>query len=215
MTTPPTRIALGRHGETDWNRRHRIQGMTDIPLNDTGREQARATGRLLARRNWDRVFASPLSRALETAAIIADELGLPEPEVVQALAERDYGAAEGMSFAEIDRTYGRNGDVPGQEPRAAVMARVIPALHDLAARYPGAALLAVSHGGAIRSAMMSADPGSSHGVITNGSVHSFELREGGLRLVAFDDPLDEVSSQLGESLDAQNAVEARDDEGAA
>jgi len=53
-------LYLVRHGETDWNRARRIQGSTDIPLNDTGRGQAAATGRLLARRDWDAIYSSPL-----------------------------------------------------------------------------------------------------------------------------------------------------------
>lgn len=206
-----THLSLIRHGETEWNRQHRIQGRTDIPLNETGREQARATGRMLARRSWDRVFASPLSRALETATIIATELALPAPEPVEAFVERDYGDAEGMSYQQIDARYGRFGDVPGQESREAVMRRVVPALRELAERHEGESLLIVSHGGAIRSVLMAVDPDSAHGRITNGSVHSFELRNGELRLVAFDDPLDELTAQLGEPLDDQNAVEAREE----
>ena len=83
-----TELYLVRHGETDWNRQHRIQGLTDIPLNETGRAQARATGRLLSRRSFDGIYASPLDRAMETARIIADELGLPAPEPVEGLVER-------------------------------------------------------------------------------------------------------------------------------
>ncbi len=76
-----TDLYLVRHGETEWNRLRRIQGLTDIPLNDTGREQARRTGMLLTRRPIARVYASPLGRARETAEIIARELGLAEPEL--------------------------------------------------------------------------------------------------------------------------------------
>ena len=50
-----TELYLVRHGETDWNAARRIQGRTDIPLNDTGRDQARQAGELLARRRWDAV----------------------------------------------------------------------------------------------------------------------------------------------------------------
>ena len=68
----------------------------------------------------------------------------------------------------------------------------------------------VSHGGAIRSVLSAADPDGAHGMITNGSIHSFRLDDDDvLRLIAFDDRISQ------DPLDAQNAVEARDDEGAA
>jgi uncharacterized phosphatase len=201
-----TELYLVRHGETDWNQQRRIQGLTDIPLNDTGREQARATGRLLARRRWDGVYASPLSRALETAAIIADELGLPAPQPVPALVERNYGEAEGLNFLEIERRYPDRGSVPGQESREDVVDRVLPALRDLAREHPDQALVVVSHGGAIRSVLTAVNPRFSHGMITNGSVHSFRIGpDSELELIEFDDPI------ALDGLDEQNAVEAREE----
>ncbi|HEV7742667.1 MAG TPA: histidine phosphatase family protein [Pseudolysinimonas sp.] len=200
-----TELYLVRHGETDWNQQRRIQGLTDIPLNDTGREQARATGRLLARRRWDAVFSSPLRRALETAEIIAEELGLPAPATVDALVERNYGDAEGMNFLDIERKYPDRGSVPGQESREEVVARVLPALHELAAAHPDQRLVVVSHGGAIRAVLTAVDPHYTHGMITNGSVHSFEFGDDVLKLIEFDDPI------AVDSLDEQNAVEAREE----
>lgn len=200
-----TQLFLVRHGETDWNRQRRIQGRTDIPLNETGREQARVTGRRLAFRSWDGLLASPLSRARETAAIIGEEVGLGEPDAVPALVERDYGEAEGMDWLEIERRFPSGTVVPGRETRADVANRVVPALMDIAASRPDAALIVVSHGGAIRAVLDRVDPATEYGPITNGSVHSFELVGGELRLIAFDDP-------LGSSLDEQNAIEAREDE---
>jgi len=205
-----TLLSLVRHGETDWNLRRRIQGLTDIPLNDTGREQARAAGRLLARRSWDLVYTSPLSRALETAQIIAGELGLPEPVLLPAVVERDYGEAEGLDFDEIERRYPGRGSIPGQETREQVRDRVLPALRALAVEHEDAAVLVVSHGGAIRAALTAVDPGQSHGVIRNGSIHSFQVTAGELRLLAFDDPL-EASPATAHDLDEQNAVEAREE----
>lgn len=206
-----TELYLVRHGETDWNRQHRIQGLTDIPLNATGRKQARAAGKLLSRRPWDHIYASPLSRALETASIIAGEVGLGEPSAVDALVERNYGEAEGLNFVEIDRKYPNRSEVPGQESRTAVIERVVPALETLATAHPGESLIVVSHGGAIRAMLMAADPAGTHGMITNGSVHSFRFEDGALRLIRFDDPIEVVSKRRGGDIDEQNAVEARED----
>lgn len=202
-------LYLVRHGETDWNRQHLIQGRTDIPLNDTGRQQARATGRLLARRSWDAVVASPLSRAFETASIIADELGLPVPTTDDALVERNYGEAEGLDWDEVQRLFPGETPVPGRESHGDVAARALPALMAIAEAHPDEAVLVVSHGGVIRSVIGAVDPGNAHGSITNGSVHSFEYLDGEFRLIAFDDPIQEETA-AGEDLTAQNLVEARD-----
>ncbi|CAN5499181.1 hypothetical protein BH10ACT6_BH10ACT6_06870 [soil metagenome] len=207
-----TELYLVRHGETDWNRRRRIQGLTDIPLNDTGRAQALATGRLLARRGWDAVFASPLSRARETAEIIARELGLPEPTLLDEIVERNYGEAEGLDWKQVETRFPHGASVFGRESREEVGARVVPALIRLAGERPGQSLVIVTHGGAIRAVLSEVEPSASHGMITNGSVHSFRIEDGALQLIAFDDPI-EVES-IGEDcgdLDEQNAVEALED----
>lgn len=207
-----TDLYLVRHGETDWNRQRRIQGLTDIPLNETGRAQARATGMLLTRRRWDAIFSSPLDRARETASIIAAEVGLAEPTLVDALVERNYGQAEGMDWLEVERRFPHGTVVPGRESREQVGARVIPALMELAAERPGDAVLVVSHGGAIRAVLNEVEPAASHGMITNGSVHSFRVEDGALRLIAFDDPieLESIGEDCGD-LDEQNRVEADED----
>jgi len=209
-----TELYLVRHGETDWNAARRIQGRTDIPLNETGREQARRAGELLARRRWDGLYASPLGRAHETAAIIGERIGIREVVHVEALIERDYGEAEGMAFDEIEALYPEGVRAPGQETREEVAARVVPALLELAARHPGERLLLVSHGGAIRSVLQTVEPHTQHPRITNASVHSFRVDDGGaLRLIAFDDPIEEESIlEPSAELEAQNALEAHEDD---
>jgi len=181
-------------------------------LNETGRAQARATGMLLTRRRWDAIFSSPLSRARETASIIATEVGLGEPTLVDALVERNYGQAEGLDWLEVEARYPRRTVVPGREAREQVAGRVIPALMELATEHPGEALLVVSHGGAIRSVLNRVEPAASHGMITNGSVHSFRLEDGALRLIAFDDPIEveSIGDDCGD-IDEQNRVEADED----
>jgi len=206
-----TTIYLVRHGETDWNRARRIQGSTDIPLNETGRDQAAVTGALLANRQWDGVYASPLARAYETGAIIARELGLPAPEVVPEVAERRYGEAEGLTGDEIDARFPGDTPVPGRETREEVAGRVIPAIVALAERHPGENIVLVSHGGVIRTILNVVAPGDHPEPIRNGSVHSFRHTDGTLDLIAFDDPIEAESLECAtEDIEDQNAVESRE-----
>lgn len=98
-----TTMVLVRHGETDWNAEGRLQGQRDTPLNVTGLQQAAWCGARLARdaMGWQRVVSSPLLRARDTAAIIAEHLGLAQPHLFPDLMERNYGAGEGHTWAEI------------------------------------------------------------------------------------------------------------------
>ncbi len=206
-----TSLYLVRHGETDWNAERRIQGSTDIPLNDIGRAQAATTGALLARRRWDALVSSPLGRANETARIIGAEIGILDVETIAALAERNYGEAEGLDYEQIERMFPGDSPVPGRETHQEVADRVLPALISMATSHPGESLVVVTHGGVIRSVLNVVEPGVAHGRISNGSIHSFELVDGSLELVAFDDPIDEESLECGtESLDEQNAMESRE-----
>ena len=206
-----TRFFLVRHGETEWNRVRRIQGVSDIPLNDTGRAQAAALGDILVGHNFDLIVSSPLSRADETARIIAQLLGMPAPITVPDLIERNYGEAEGSSGADLDRRYPPGTDIPGREDREVVTQRAVRVLHDMAIRHPHADIVAVAHGAVIRSVVDYAAPGLHKEPITNCSVHSFSLVAGTLELVAFDDPMEIASHQLAQDeFEDQNPVEARE-----
>lgn len=209
-----TSLYLVRHGETDWNLARKIQGSTDIALNDTGRTQARATGRLLSRRRWHAVVSSPLSRAAETARIIADELHLPSPTLLDALSERNYGEAEGLTGDELRQRFPEGSAVAGRESREAVAARAIPALVSLAERNLGRSIIVVSHGGVIRSVLSVTGPaeGPHHSAhIPNGSVHSLRYVDARLQLVAFDDPIDDESVIPGSAdFPEQNPMEQRE-----
>ncbi|MFP7760423.1 histidine phosphatase family protein [Marisediminicola sp. LYQ85] len=209
-----TDLYLVRHGETDWNAARRVQGSTDIPLNDTGRAQAARTGRLLARRSWHAVVASPLSRAWETATIIAEAAGAPSPERLDAIVERAYGEAEGLDYLTLDERFPAGIAVPGRESREQVVARALPALTALAAGRPRQRIIVVTHGGVIRALVNTVEPDvrELRGIpITNGSVHSFRFDGGGVRLLEFDDPLELESIDPGaEDFVEQNPVAARD-----
>lgn len=183
-----TFISLVRHGQTDWNLAKRIQGSSDIPLNDTGRAQADATGRALAGGRFDAIYASPLSRALDTARIIAGHVGLGEPETIAAVAERQYGEAEGLTGEQILARWPDGAPVPGRESREQVVARALPALRELGDQHPGENIIVVSHGGVISSLVRHvtdhALPGPGE-LIPNGSVHRFRYLDGELSLDRF------------------------------
>lgn len=209
-----THLYLVRHGETDWNAQRRIQGSTDIPLNDTGRAQATATAELLARRRFDAVVASPLSRAAETGAIIAARLALPDPTTYSGLAERSYGDAEGLTDDQVLAQY-PDDVIPGRESRAALLARVTETLGEVAVRFDGGVVVVATHGAVIRSVVNAAAPGTAdrlHTPIRNGSVHSFrwDPERFHAELVEFDDPIEDVSDAPGKyAFDYQNPLERR------
>jgi len=155
-----------RHGETDWNKQGLMQGHTDIPLNDTGRAQACAAVAALSRlpidRPIDRIVASPLARAYETAEIVNSVL--QKPLVTDAgLKERHFGSMEGVTHMEMDRQRSiwmvdgslaveENGYPcpPAAEPYGVFKARALAAFtRHLAAAEDGNVLF-VAHGGVYR-----------------------------------------------------------------
>lgn len=149
-------LLLIRHGQTDANaaRPPVLQGQGDYPLNATGRSQAAALAERLAARPIDAVYASPLSRAAETAAAIATPRGLTV-EPVADLKEVDVGRWEGLSWDDVlardAATYGAvmkdAGDTPypGGESYPQVAARAVPALLRIAGRHGGGAVAVVAH----------------------------------------------------------------------
>jgi uncharacterized phosphatase len=155
-----TTFALVRHGQTEWNALMRIQGRSDIPLNDTGRGQAIAAVDTLSSSDWDFVVSSPLSRAAETADLIAEGLGLTVTQRLPTLVERDYGLAEGLGAGarlEALREPGGvtgNGGFRGAEAEDDVADRGVDALRILARDFPGARIIVVSHGTLIRLCLM-------------------------------------------------------------
>ena len=146
-----TRVALVRHGETDWNRDRRLQGRTDIPLNEMGRDQAYQVARLLGRSRWSLVLSSPLVRARATAQIISDVTGIPLGEPILELIERSYGRAEGSIVSDA-HTLWPDGCYPDSESMDALAERGDNCVRDISTRHSGGVVL-VSHGALIRGAM--------------------------------------------------------------
>ncbi|PZQ92033.1 MAG: histidine phosphatase family protein [Leifsonia xyli] len=174
-------LAFVRHGQTDWNRDGRFQGSSDIPLNDTGREQARDAERMLEEWSWDAVVSSPLSRARETAEIVAAGLGLPLGPAYPELAERDYGPLEGMSDAEVmarwpDRAY------PGAETLDSVVERCLRGLDRIDADFPDRNVVVVCHGTIMKYTLIRLT-GYPVDVILNGTVSAIERDGDGWRVL--------------------------------
>jgi len=136
-----------RHGETDWNRQGKFQGIQDIPLNEEGRRQART---LAGAWGWpaDTLVSSPLGRARETAQILGATLGLPVEGLFDLLVERDYGQASGLTLEERRLRF-PEGPIPGSETPEAIQARATRFLDMVVDSYPGRSVVAVSHGGFI------------------------------------------------------------------
>lgn len=149
-----TEFVLIRHGETDWNLQGRLQGRTDVPLNDIGREQALQVVDDLRDTGWDVVLASPLQRAWQTAVIITTALGMDESLIITNpdLRERSYGAVEGLTVAERDARYPDH-VWPGAESTPDLNERAGRAMTEFATLYADKRILIVAHGGWIRAAL--------------------------------------------------------------
>lgn len=169
-------LSLIRHGQTDWNAAGRMQGSSDIPLNDTGRQQARDAVSLLGGANWDVIVSSPLKRARETAEIIADALDLQLGRSYDLLKERDYGDGEGLTAEEIDERW-ENSAYPELETLDSVVERGLAALEQIANDYPDKQVIVVCHGTIIRYTLSHlANRGFDH--IVNGSISTVDRVEG-------------------------------------
>lgn len=144
-------IGLIRHGLTDWNAIGKIQGQSDIPLNDVGRMQAEMLGDRLLQESyrWDYCITSTLSRAAETGKIIADKLGIPILEPDHRIRERAYGQVEGLTAAEREGKWGKDWDLLqlGQETDEQLQARALAFMEDIAVQHPDRNVLVISHGG--------------------------------------------------------------------
>lgn len=174
-------FAFIRHGQTDWNRDDKLQGSTDIPLNDTGRAQAHDAVRLLAGQGWQVVVSSPMLRARETAEIIATELGIELGPAYPDFVERDYGELEGGPSSETMARW-PNRDYPGAETLDSVVARGLAGLARVEAEFVDRNVVIVCHGTIIRYTLASLAGFPIEG-IRNGSISTIERVEDGWRVL--------------------------------
>ena len=156
-------VALARHGQTAFNAEGRFQGHLPVPLDATGREQARALAALAAEREWGALWCSPLARARETADVVAAAVGL-EPRPDPRFAETDCGDWTGRAFADVvaEDPEGFEAFVamredfrfPGGESFADQRARVLRGLEEV--RAGALPALVVCHRGVMRLALAAA-----------------------------------------------------------
>lgn len=157
------KILIFRHGQTDWNVAGRMQGHTDIPLNDVGRAQAEKLREFFVREPVEVFFSSDLERAAETARIARGELRVPIIKDAR-LRETNMGLAEGLTVDELVKAWGPEAweqwrslakehvhyRFPQGESRAEQVARLITALEDFLRESNYSKVAVASHGGSIR-----------------------------------------------------------------
>ena len=152
------KILITRYGQTDWNVLGKIQGQTDIELNDNGRQQAKETGELIKNENIDIIITSPLKRAKETAKIINENFNVTIIED-NRLMERNFGKSEGLTkddrrkLKEINPevndvwNYNKNIDFNGMETMQDFCNRIYKFLDEIINKYRYKNILIVTHGG--------------------------------------------------------------------
>jgi probable phosphoglycerate mutase len=145
----PTVLWVIRHGRTRYNAEGRLRGLDDPPLDDVGRLEAAALGRMLADRPLAAVLTSPLSRAVQTATAVADPHGLPVT-VDPDLRDRDYGPWTGAARSAVEARFGTLDNAPGVEPARAVAARMWRACRRALAANSGLTVAVVTHDAGIR-----------------------------------------------------------------
>jgi broad specificity phosphatase PhoE len=158
-----TTFYIVRHGETDWNVQRRVQGHTDIPLNENGEMQAKFFANKLKHIKFDLAFSSDLLRAHRTAKIIALEHKL-EVQTTEILREKKLGKFEGQHYDTVS-TYFKLIDSMDQQQRLKhkivddaesdeeVINRLFTFLKETSILYPGKNILVVTHGAMLRNAL--------------------------------------------------------------
>jgi broad specificity phosphatase PhoE len=148
-----TDLLVVRHGQSEWNAIGRWQGHADPALSELGRRQAAVAAASVGA--VDGIISSDLLRAAETAAIIAEQLGVGPVMIDERLRERDVGEWTGLTRVEINKRWpGWIDDLrrpDGFEDVDSVLLRVVEALASIREASPGGSLLVVTHGGVIRS----------------------------------------------------------------
>lgn len=195
------RLFLVRHGETAWNQERRVQGGgSDVPLNQRGRQQAARAAEALAAEKLDAIYASPCTRAVETAQAVAIPHRL-EVEVMEELREIDAGEADGLSFEELPQRFpefwqqwrGGTGSLrwPSGESLEELRERVGRGLQHIQGPHPQGTVAVVAHTFALSAIILYAlalPPDLFRRLrLDNGSISLLHLDQGSPRLLYLND----------------------------
>lgn len=181
------RLCLVRHGETDWNRAGKIQGRENVVLGETGKLQARQCAQYLMRSNWQRIYSSPLKRAMQTAEMIREHLGFTRIGILESFIERDYGQASGLTRSERLARFS-DGDIPDLETKESVVNRVKRGLNYLVEEVRDERIIVVSHGGtinAVLSFLSHGEIGTGKTVLGNGSINMLTYNDDGWHIEGY------------------------------
>jgi len=155
-------LSIVRHGQTYYNAAGLVQGRIDIPLNDMGKAQAKALGEALKQKqeHYDVIMASPLSRAYETAKIIAKELDYHHPIVLNdRFVERDFHHLDGTPVeTAMPLVRSKNYQHETYETDVMLIERIKKAAFSLYDEYPDQSILMVAHSHVIKALMICAHP---------------------------------------------------------
>ena len=137
-----------RHGQTDWNIKGLLQGSTDVPLNETGIQQAEQLSKTLEDIDFGLVLCSPLSRAIKTAEIVKADRNIPII-INEKLTERFHGDIEGTSPKDIKKywDYHANTSDDNIEPVQSFLNRIFSFMDELKEKYKDKDVLVVTHCG--------------------------------------------------------------------
>ena len=173
-----------RHGQTNWNKKGKIQGKTDIELNEEGIKQAEEATRILKDYPIDMIVSSTLKRARKTAEIINEAKNVP---IIfkEALEERGFGEFEGKTQqefqdeiwnSEILANYNLNKQYKGVETIQDLCDRVWNLIEDLKEEYYDKNILLVTHGGVTRAINGYFNGANENGILEDLNLHNCEIR---------------------------------------
>ncbi len=182
-------LTMVRHGQTHYNSQGLVQGRINNPLNETGKKQARTVANLLQEKHFDAIVSSPLSRALETAYIIAKKIKYKGSiEVLPHFVERDFYHLDGVSVQDampLVRTKGYRH--PGFEHDDMLINRVTKQAFNLQKRYPEARILCVAHSHVIKGLLVKADPNQfsfADYFLLNGDIITLEITDNRIKFIS-------------------------------